>query len=78
MRWTSCPQLCATPGTAEEYGNPVLSVTGRASMSARSPTTRSPGADLRDEPGAPRQDLGRDSAAAESVSTSRVVVPCSA
>ena len=31
----SCPQACATPGSVEEYGAPVRSVIGRASISAR-------------------------------------------
>ena len=36
--WTSCPQACATPGTADEYDRLVRSVTGSASMSARRAT----------------------------------------
>lgn len=37
---TSCPQACMTPGTSEAKSAPVVSVSGRASMSAHSTTVR--------------------------------------
>ena len=40
--WASCPQAWQAPSTVDEWGRPVASVSGRASMSARSATHRSP------------------------------------
>ncbi|GAA3336403.1 hypothetical protein GCM10020358_08440 [Amorphoplanes nipponensis] len=51
VMWTSCPQACETPTVAPDsstavtfdaYGSAVSSVTGRASMSARTSTVRPP------------------------------------
>lgn len=36
----SCPQACETPGFSDAKGRPVVSGTGRASMSARIATVR--------------------------------------
>ncbi len=38
VTWTSWPQAWATPSIRLAYGSPVVSCTGRASMSARNST----------------------------------------
>ena len=50
MVCTSCPQAWHMPSRVEAYGTSLRSASGSASMSARSTTTGSPGADVDDSP----------------------------
>jgi hypothetical protein len=71
--WASWPQACAAPGTPDAYGSPVSSVSGSASMSARSATQRSPVPTSQVSPVPLSKILGRSPAADNSPATSSVV-----
>ena len=67
----SCPQACMTFVTVEANGSPVASCSGRASMSARSATQRSPWPTSQTRPVPPGRVRGSRPAAVSSAADQR-------